>query len=56
MSIAEYYRLKEQEMIQLAQRYERCPEDEQKAEGARQARKDAAFFRRMAEKEEGKDN
>jgi hypothetical protein len=49
MSMAEYFRMKEAEAIAEAKRYERCPEDLQKAAGAREARRMAAFFRQQAE-------
>lgn len=51
MNMAEFFKAKEQECIELAKRYERCPEDRQKAEGARQARKEADFYHKMAEQE-----
>ena len=52
MTLAEFYRKQEAEQIALAKRYERCPEDKQKAAGARDARKAAEFYRKLAEEEE----
>ena len=53
MSMAEFFRMKEKEAVELAKRYERCPEDQQKAAGAKEAREAAEFYRKLAEKEEG---
>lgn len=50
--MAEFWRQKEAEALALAKYYERVPEDKQKAAGARQARADAAFYRKLAEEEE----
>ena len=50
--MAEFFHMKEKEAIDLAERYERCPEDQQKAAGAREAREAAEFYRKLAEKEE----
>ena len=51
-TMAEFWRQKEAEALALAKYYERVPEDKQKAAGARQARADAAFYRKLAEEEE----
>jgi len=50
MSMKEYWIRKEAEELALARYYERVPEDQQKAAGAREARKAAEFAQRMAEK------
>ncbi len=50
MSEYEFWKSKEREAIALARYYERVPEDQQKAAGAREARKQAEFCRKMAEK------
>ena len=52
MSLAEYYRQQEAEEIALAEKYERVPEDLQKAAGAREARRAAEYYRKLAEKAE----
>ena len=52
LELAEFFRRKEKEAIELARYYERVPEDQQKAAGARDARKAAEFYKKLAEKEE----
>jgi hypothetical protein len=54
MTLAEFYRQKAKEEIDLAKYYERIPEDTQKAAGAREARANAAFYLKMAEEAEKK--
>lgn len=52
MKMSEYYRQREAEEMALAARYERCPEDAQKAAGAKEARRQAEWYRAQAEAEE----
>lgn len=52
MTLAEFYRQQEAEEIALAEKYERVPEDQQKAAGAREARRVAEYYRRLAEQAE----
>ena len=53
MTLAEFYRQKAKEEIELAKYYERVPEDQQKAAGAREARANAANYLRLAAEAEG---
>ena len=48
-TLAAMFREKAEEQLALARRYERCPEDQQKAAGAVEARKAAAFYLKQAE-------
>ncbi len=52
MTLAEFYRQQEAEEIALAEKYERVPEDQQKAAGAREARRVAEYYRKLAERAE----
>ena len=45
VDLIDWFNEKAESLEALAVRYERCPEDEQKAEGARKAREDAKFYR-----------
>lgn len=45
----EYWMRRYNEEIDLAKRYERCPEDMQKAQGAREARANAEYYYKCAE-------
>ena len=51
LSIKNLYLQREAEYMELARRYERCPEDQQKAAGAAEAREQAAYYHDMAERE-----
>jgi len=55
MKMSEYYRQREAEALKEARYYERVPEDLQKAEGAKQMRKWAAQYRKMAEDAEAEE-
>ena len=47
----EYYLSRAKEWLDLAKQYERCPEDQQKAAGAKEARENAEYYIRLAEQE-----
>lgn len=51
MKMSEYYRGRMEEELELARRYERCPEDQQKAAGAKDARRAAEYYRNLMEQE-----
>ena len=52
----ELYRQKMEEALELARRYERCPEDKQKAAGAKEAREEAEFYRNLMEEAIAEEN
>ena len=56
MEMSTYYKQQMEEALELARKYERCPEDEQKAAGAADARRTAEYYRNLMEEAIAEEN